>query len=471
MTANLQGATHEGGVPPAGWADSACLGWLQKLLQERFGVALRFNADGGYLLISHELGQGVVVVRMNPDFACSRLEGCGSWDALAQGWLAPLAEPLAAPGQATLPVELIRKVEGGYLIDYDILGLTYWMLSRREEVEHGQGDRYGRFPTQISHACQHGYLDRPVVDEWLFILRQVVQRQWPELELRAEHYSMRVSHDVDEPSRYAFKSLRGLVRVVAIDVLRHRDWLAPLRALYVKLKGRNQLVAGDPANTFDWLMSLSERHGLVSAFYFICGRTHPTMDADYEPEAPAIRGLMREIHRRGHEIGLHPSFVSFERPDIIAAEAGRLRKVCAEEGIEQPIWGGRMHYLRWSHPLTLRAWDQAGMTYDSTLGYADVPGFRCGTCHEYPAFDPVARQALNLRIRPLIAMEVSVMSATYMGLGCGSQAVAKFAGLIESCRAVGGCFTLLWHNSNLSTPAERALYEKVLELGAVKQNA
>jgi len=46
----------------------------------------------------------------------------------------------------------------------------------------------------------------------------------------------------------------------------------------------------------------------------------------------------------------------------------------------------------------LRAWADAGMDYDSTLSYADRPGFRCGTCSEYPAFDPVAGEAPTARL-------------------------------------------------------------------------
>lgn len=76
-----------------------------------------------------------------------------------------------------------------------------------------------------------------------------------------------------------------------------------------------------------------------------------------------------------------------------------------------------MHYLQWRHPDTLRAWNAAGMTYDSTLSYVDHAGFRCGTCFEYQAFDPVAQEALDLRLRPLIVMEGGVFGPQYMGLG------------------------------------------------------
>jgi hypothetical protein len=149
-------------------------------------------------------------------------------------------------------------------------------------------------------------------------------------------------------------------------------------------------------------------------------------------------------------------------PAQIKREAERLRRVCAEEGVYQAQWGGRMHYLQWRHPVTMRAWNEAGMNYDSTLTYADRAGFRCGTCFEYPAFDPVGNEPLSLRIRPLVVMEGSVIGQEYMDLGVTSTARDKMLDLKSACRAVGGCFTLLWHNSVLLTSAERELYEAVV---------
>ncbi len=121
-----------------------------------------------------------------------------------------------------------------------------------------------------------------------------------------------------------------------------------------------------------------------------------------------------------------------------------------------------MHYLRWEHPTTLRALNDAGMAYDSSLGYADWPGFRSGTCFEYPAFDPVVYEPLSLRIRPLIAMDTTILEPHYLGLGTGESAEQKLELLKRSCQAVGGCFTLLWHNCQFEKQAERELYQQLL---------
>ena len=444
----------------------AALTWLQTLLQERFGhvFTLQAQADGTLALGLPGDARGITLAADSAIFtrANSQLPHT-LWDAAAEGWQSALGTPLPAPGAASLPVPLITPIAQGLHVAYDILGLTYWMLSRQEEVGRTDLDEHGRFPATSSHAFKHGYLERPIVDEWLHVLGQVIQRTWPGIALAQHRFSIKVSHDVDAPSRYAFKSWKGIARAMAGDVLKRGDVGSAVFAPWIRLNSQTVLHPKDPANTFDWIMDVSERHGLKSAFYFICGRTVPSLDADYEPEHPAIRALMCRIHARGHEIGLHPSYGSYQKPEVIRAEAGRLRRIAREEGIEQPEWGGRMHYLRWEQPATLRAWADAGMTYDSTLGYADRPGFRCGTCFEYPAFDPVAGQALPLRVRPLVAMECTVMAPRYMGLGAGDAALAKFVQLKNACQAVGGCFTLLWHNSQFDSAAERALYEAVLQ--------
>ncbi|MEZ2744894.1 polysaccharide deacetylase family protein [Halopseudomonas bauzanensis] len=387
---------------------------------------------------------------------------CGEWNPYEEGLVPAMDGPLPTPGLINLANPLIQQRGTDALVHYDILGLTYWMLNRLEETSRTDLDSHQRFQAKSSHAYQHGYLERPIVDEWLFILGQLIKRVWPTAQLKIHEFHMKVSHDIDAPSRYGFRSAKSLLRGMAGDVLKNKSLKSAMLGPWIRLNTKQRLHPADPFNTFEWLMDISEECGVKSAFYLICGRTDPTRDADYEPEHPAIRNLMRRIHERGHEIGLHASYGSYKRPEVILAEANRLRLIAKEEGIMQDKWGGRMHYLRWEHPTTLRAWEQAGMSYDSTLGYADLPGFRCGTCFEYPAFDPIKQQLLNIRIRPLIAMECTVIAERYMNLGYTNAALSKFVSLKEACRVVGGCFTLLWHNSHLASQQDRTLYKKLI---------
>jgi hypothetical protein len=109
--------------------------------------------------------------------------------------------------------------------------------------------------------------------------------------------------------------------------------------------------------------------------------------------------------------------------------------------------------------VTWRAWDKAGLDYDSSLGYARDPGFRSGVCLEYPVFDLLASSPLALRERPLVAMDVAVVErdpADHDGV------LRELATLRERCRMFGGQYTLLWHNSHLASRRDRALYEAAL---------
>ncbi len=443
----------------------AALAWLSSVLSERFGQPLRLEArNDAYLYLSVEGSSlGIRFLSDPGTFTCNGSDlPCARWNGATQGWNMALNLPLPAPGAAALPEPLIVADAYGLTVAYDIPGLLYWMLTRREEHARTDVDLHGRFPAASSHAVRHGYLERPVVDEWLYIMKQAMQRVWPGMKQAAPEFFMRVSHDVDWPSRFGFSSLRQLSCMMASDLLHRRNLAQTISAPLIWLGTRQRLLRADPANTFDWIMDLSEHYRLRSAFYFICGRTNAAMDGHYEPEHPAVRELMRRIHARGHEIGLHPSYNTYKDSDALASEARRLRRICAQEGIDQREWGGRMHLLRWETPTTLRAWEQAAMSYDSSLGYADRPGFRCGTCFEYQAFDTLLDRALNLRIRPLIAMECTVMAPRYLGLGTGAAAREKFLQIKNACRAVAGCFTLLWHNSELETNAKRSLYASLL---------
>jgi len=69
-----------------------------------------------------------------------------------------------------------------------------------------------------------------------------------------------------------------------------------------------------------------------------------------------MRDLLRDIHARGYEIGIHPGYNTYCHPEAMARSVTTLRRVLDEEGIRQPLLGGRQHYLRWETPTTARLW-------------------------------------------------------------------------------------------------------------------
>lgn len=439
--------------------------WICIILKERYGqvFVLQYEQNLLCLSIEEETNRRIVFDTFEHKFLESSSDfPCYVWDGAKEGWNMVLGSAIPAPSSKPLVQPLIEKNKSDYFIHYDIIGLVYWMLTRYEEIGRTDLDSHERFPASSSHAFKNNYLERPIVDEWLDILKQVIERQWPQLQLQTSRFEIKVSHDVDSPSRYGFASLPTMVRRIGGDVFKRGDIKSAVLAPWNHLCSHKTLYTSDPYNSFDFIMNESEKRGLRSAFYFITGKSGSSHNSDYPIEHPAIRRLMKEIHQRGHEIGVHPSYGTFLKPSLIKEEFDKLKRVAGEEGIFQKKWGGRMHYLRYRQPETLQAWNDAGLSYDSTLSYADHVGFRCGTCYEYPAFNPNTNEVLDIRIRPLIVMEGSVISKQYMNLEEGDGALAKMAELKEMCRRVNGFFTLLWHNSSLGTKRLKALYEEVL---------
>lgn len=444
---------------------NSALDWLLLILEERFGHTFLLDQSPlGLKLSLANMSQGCILFpKLEEAFHLSDSNfPCSQWDADRAGWISVLGMPLPAPCVSEVPEPLIEQKENYFVINYDVLGLTYWMLNRIEEIGRTDLDNHDRFPATASHAYKNGYLERPIVDEWLHILGQVIQRTWPTLELKRHHFSMKVSHDVDRPSRYGFRKPFSLAKGIANDFFIKKDFKSFYNCILTRVKISKYIDTRDPANNFSWIMDQSEKSNIKSTFYFISGLTCKVRDADYDINHPAIINLIKEIHNRGHKIGLHPSYCTYNDFHQLKIEADNLRSVLDKNNIKQTDLGSRMHYLRWKHPVTLLNCEAAQLAYDTSLGYADRPGFRCGTCYDYQAFDPLSQTILKIKIQPLISMEGTIIDPRYLGLGTGIEAFSKFKILKERCQAVGGCYTLLWHNTELIEHEKREIYKKLI---------
>ncbi|MGB9898198.1 polysaccharide deacetylase family protein [Thermanaerothrix sp.] len=342
----------------------------------------------------------------------------------------------------------------------DIAGSAFFMLTRYEEIVLPDRDKHNRFPAKASLAYREGFLERPIVDEYIEILWACMKRLWPELERRDHSYQLCLSHDVDQPLATVNRPWSQVLRNISGDIIKRRD----LALAWRRFKSRiTRDPMEDPHNTFDIIMDLNERYGLKSAFYFKSGVTNPKYEEHYSLNSPWIRRLIKCIHERGHEIGFHPSYETYNNPSLFRAELDSFMRVMDELKISQTRRGGRQHYLRWENPTTWQIWEEAGLDYDATLGFADYVGFRCGTCREFPVFNIITRKSLYLRERPLIAMDTTLLSQQYMSLQ-SEQALDRIERLSGICRCLRGTFSLLWHNNSLIEPWQKQLYLEALEV-------
>lgn len=458
-------------LPPG--ADAARRYAVDTLLGEFLGLAYCYGEPAAPGAVRIEAaGQTLTLAEVFFPAATARwLEPASLPADTASDWHYGVELPEVALPEPTVPCRFVAAAAGPMLrfdehsvhCRLDIPGTVFFLLTRYEEAVATARDGHGRVPLAALSRFQRAHLHRPLVDEYVELLFALLQRLWPQLVRRPRSFRLLPSHDVDRPFEYLFMPPARLALRVAADLLQRRAPALALAHARSWWRVRHGDLAADPCNTFDWLMSQSEQRNLQSAFYFICARPGGAIDGDYELEHPAIRALLVDIARRGHEIGVHGSYRSGSDAGQLGRELGRLRALCAAEGITRPVTGGRQHFLRWDAPATIVNWEQAGLVYDSTLTFAEQPGFRCGTCHEHHGYDLRGQRALGVRERPLIVMECSVIDDAYLGLGDGEAARAAMVALKQTCRRFAGDFTLLWHNSRLATARQRQLYMDVLD--------
>ena len=176
---------------------------------------------------------------------------------------------------------------------------------------------------------------------------------------------------------------------------------------------------------------------------------------------PHVVDQWRRISSGGQSLGVHPGYETYDQPERVASATRLVRQQMEKLGIEQEELGGRQHYLRWETAGTARAYEEAGLSHDATLGFADHAGFRAGICYEYPWYDVQERRPLSLRERPLVLMDVTLTRPGYMDLGAGESFDYAVA-LKSECRKYGGDFSVLWHNNVLQEETERELYQQLL---------
>jgi len=320
----------------------------------------------------------------------------------------------------------------------DIFASSFFMLSRWEESAIKYRDKRQRFDDDLSLSRRIGFDQRAIVNEYSLLLKNIIEYCGYNAMHGTRFYSVRPTHDVDLFFRY--RSYRDIFRAIGGDLMISNSPSQCYNTLKefagIKMKKRK-----DPYDNFDFLMSTSESLGLASLFYFIPadGKEY---GCNYLLSDKFVKPTITKIISRGHSIGLHSSYNSYNDKRMLHTGFKRLSSVCP--GISE----GRQHYLRFDNPVTWQILDDCGLKTDSTLGFSSGGGFRCGICHEYSVFDIVTRKKLHLKEFPLIMMDAAMRKQYPDYKGFFDNAIY----LADECKKHNGVFTFLWHNNSFNTP-------------------
>lgn len=348
--------------------------------------------------------------------------------------------PLLFRGAGFESSRTIAELDGPGVVVFsvDLIATVLFLLCRWEETVIPTRDEHDRMPAAVSVAYRQGFLDRPLVDQYALILREWVRHLLPGWQPRQQRFDVRLSHDIDAVWR--FGRLRAMAGSLVRDIFHRRS---ATRAARTAAAAATEVMSPRRSAYYRGILHLSEisrRYRMPSAFYFMAAEPSAN-DRGYDPGSRLIRRCIEELRRGGFELGYHAGYQTLGDPARLASEKARLDAILGESR-----YGGRQHFLRFRVPDTWRDWEKTGLTYDSTLSFADHEGFRCGTCHPYRPFDLEQNRELGLWEVPLIVMDGTLRQ--YRGL-TPEEGRRRILSLADQCRAVEGTFTLLWHNSSL----------------------
>ena len=331
-----------------------------------------------------------------------------------------------------LPV-LFPVSDPSSLLPFDPFAAAFYMLSRYEEHQPFEKDRYGRFPARSSIAWREKFLDRPVVNEWAQWLGRCLSELFPGLTVRPPAYRYTPTVDIDHAWCYRGRTLMRTLGGFGRSVLHGRIGEAAER--FSVLSGMRE----DPYDSYDFIFGLHERYGQQPA-WFILFADYGGNDNNVTLSSKRFGRLLQDLDRHGR-VGIHPSLSSGKHHEKFEDEVFGLA-----ETLGRGITLSRQHFLKLSLPSTYRSLLQLGISDDYSMGYPEQPGFRAGIAGPFPFFDLTRNSETSLTIHPVSVMDVTLKDHLRL---TNRECLETAERIIGQVRQAGGEFVSLWHNESL----------------------
>ena len=366
--------------------------------------------------------------------------------------------PILFPGKHFAP--LLEEKDGQIWVNDDLPASIFFFLSGWQEYIYM--NTFDAIRYDYRHSLQH-HLEIaavPIVNYYLDILKSAVETAY-NIKLsppgNRQNYDLCLTHDIDV--------LKTGWRESLFYSLKHYHWGDAFKILSQKIAGK------DTNFNLPEIIELEKQYGARSSFYFLTtsqkvyvrpemmgngqlklrkgtqlspeylfsATQHgdyqlPLPNADYRISEGKIIRLIEDVQNAGFEVGFHGGFGSSVSAELFRQQMEKLPlKVC----------GGRFHYLCFDALQTIDVLEQNKMAYDSTLGFAEAPGFRNGICYPFPLYNiPKDCPSTVLEI-PLAIMDTTLCK--YLKLKPAEVPMATET-IWQEVKKFNGCLTLLWHN-------------------------
>jgi len=335
----------------------------------------------------------------------------------------------------------------GAALPFDVFSAVFFMLSRYEEYLPHRRDQHDRFMAEEGIAFKHQFLQTAVVDRWIILLGKLLEERFSELKIPERKYKHIPTVDIDNAYAYLQKGVLRQLGSLSRSVVQ-MNW-SRLQNQAEVLLGRKK----DPFDTFNYLLNLQKKYKIKPIYFFLLA-DYGINDKNISYQNRKFQGILKTVADYA-EVGIHPSYASNSRRKKLGRELRRLERIVKREVVKS-----RQHFLKLKLPDTYRNLLDHDIAEDHTMGFAEYPGFRAGTCTPYFFYDLDEEVERKLLIVPFQLMDATLKY--YMKLDI-DQAKDEVQKIVDEVKAVKGTFISLWHNESLSDAEEWKGWRKVYE--------
>lgn len=310
--------------------------------------------------------------------------------------------------------------DGPWILDdhdkKDLLATIFYMVNCLQErnAPATEIDQFGRFKYSESYQARFDCIADNLVMNYI----RSLSNQW-ELPLKpAQPSKVHISHDID--------ALRGSLLQTTWHLLKSGRLNDALRK-FLTLKPR-------PYDNLVELEAINESLGVTSTYFFIPQTGYGQFgikNADYGPNT--LKRAISVVGRRNNEVGLHKS--SSRKPIVSEMEA-----------LGTAGQFNRYHFLAHRPHIAWAEMDEAGISVDCSLGFAEHYGFRNSYGFPFRPYNFEKGTAMNLVVSPLHIMDGTLWS--YMHLPATSFADQVTSFLNE--HREDALISILWHNTSIT---------------------
>lgn len=324
----------------------------------------------------------------------------------------------------------------------DPVASVFYHLTRYEEYISNTKDEYGRFPFLVSEAPEN-WVKMAMCDRW----SEAILKHLGLKPTKVKKVNIIPSFDID--NTYAYKLKRGKRKLLS-------SFKDLLQFNWERIKERRDVLRGkvnDPYDTFSTIREIHQRFPQTKVFWLIGKRGKK--DRNISIKNKKHQQLIKSLVDEGLDVGLHPSFGSFLKKDVIQSEKKELEDVCGKS-----ISNSRQHFLRFEIPSTFAHLLTAGFTHEYSMGYAETVGFRVGTARAHRWFDVSKNEVSNLVIHPFVYMDGTLRE--YMKLSIEESKILVKE-LHDEVSTYGGDFIFIWHNETIGNYGNWKGWKEVLD--------